>query len=436
MGRTIFRQPIAFNRTAKDPGACRVTIGEESATWNEINRLAIRLSQTLMPARTYVVEPWSKIATFVALLAVTQTEDASLIWARATDLPLSTKPVGPSLFICGDDTTSRFGRPLYATPTSGTLGQRKIAFGCGDTLELVALQYEAALYQMAFEGAGPDTLATCLPLDYSATFMMLIVPALFFWKDIEIFAPHRWDRLVDRSRTTERLACLAVPSLLAAAAHSRRESLDMDKVLIFTTAGYLSRGRMEAVGERFRGVTLASSYGATETGVMTVDWAPDGVHFHVGRPIMGKPIWLMHPDENGLGRIATAGPDTRDFYLDQPEPLRALDGSVAVTDFGHFDERGNLYLDGRIDGGEKLHGLTVYPRRIERHLLSLKGVEDVRVTIQDGGAGTARIEARVVGSVSEADLWAHCEALPTQSRPMKLICVPEGSELYSSHGKL
>jgi len=263
--------------------------------------------------------------------------------------------------------------------------------------------------------------------------MMVIVPAMFLALDLFIFPNHRWD-ILHAVAVHERVACLLVPALVSAANASIIEPINMENSALIFTAGYLSRSRSELICSKFRGVTLLSSYGASETGVMTLDREP-GVGKHVGRPLAGKPVWIVDPDANGVGKIATTGPDCREIYWGQPGRIRDEHGVVASVDFGHFDQNGNLYLDGRVDGAEKLHGLTIYPGQIERHILMLQGVEDVRVRLNAEG-GLERLEVSVVGSVSPDAVREHCRSLPDVCRPALVRCITEATGNYSSRGKL
>jgi acyl-CoA synthetase (AMP-forming)/AMP-acid ligase II len=435
MGRAIFIRPIG----AEDRGVLRrprgVQIGTKFASWTMLRSKAAEQVPALKPARTYVVDPTAGLETFAALLAVAMTPDAALIWAQPADVPFSVRQIFPGLFACPDRAVPTSGRPLFATLTSGTSGAHKIAVGWGDFLELVALQYETALYRSPYlPESQVHVLATCLPLKFGATFLMAVIPAMFLSYDLVVFPPHRWDFL-HAVAAREPVACITVPSLLAAASASSSGRIDMSKAALLTIAGYLSKSRIESVQDKFQGIRILSSYGATETGVVTLDTGPDGKHFHVGRPILGKPVWLTDVDSEGVGKIATAGPDCRAFYLGDAQALGGTDGTVATTDFGHFDSAGNLYLDGRIDGAMKINGMTIYPQRIERHLLTLPGVVDARVRI-DTTNTLERLEARLVGSITEGVVREHCAMLPEECRPSVVHCFAEGEDVYSGHGKL
>jgi acyl-coenzyme A synthetase/AMP-(fatty) acid ligase len=192
---------------------------------------------------------------------------------------------------------------------------------------------------------------------------------------------------------------------------------------------------MAAMNQSFQGVTTMNCYGASETGVVSLDREP-GNHFHVGASVAGKPVWIEDADVEGVGRLATAGVDCREFYWPNGEVLRRPDGAVAATDLAHIGDDGNIYLDGRIDGSEKLHGITIYPRRIERHILSLNDVVDVAVSVIVSENGADHLKAHVVGSVSPELVREWCRSLPSEAQPSIIECVSDDLSLYEHHGKL
>lgn len=433
MGRPIFTRWLELDKRREATKKRGVTMNGVFASWESILSQAKILAKDLVPGQTYVVDATTNLEGIVALCAVATTPSTTLLWANARNVPFPLQPIAPGLFSCQEKPVSSSNRPLYATLTSGSSGTPKIPVAYGDFLELIALHYDSAIYQPTFLG-NPEVnvLATCLPLEYTAVFIMIVVPALFLAKDLLVFPPYKWDAF-QKVATQEHVICLSVPSLLAAASVSTGKPLDMSKAALLLTAGYLSRTRLEMVRRKFQEVSLLNSYGASETGVVTLDRNPDG-RFHVGPPIFGKPVWLEDVDENSIGKIATSGIDGREFYW-SGQPIRRPDGVVAVTDRGHFDPEGNLYLDGRLDGGEKLHGITIYPRQIERHLLGCDGIADVRIHLTNVN-GIDHLAARVVGSVTEEQVKEYCATLPEISRPTLIECFTEESAVYSKHGKL
>lgn len=433
MGRSSFQRRL--DETRGSAGRERgVHLGGQFASWDQLSKRAGELRPLLREGGQYLVDPSAGLQAFAALIAVMMTPRSTLIWALRDAVPCAFSPVATGLFHCDDPPPVDHERPMYATLTSGSSGEAKIPVAFADVLELVALQYDTAMYQSAFEGS-PDVnvYATCLPLEYAAVFMMMVVPALFLGRDLVVFDNHRWDVLLDAARR-ERVVCLIVPALVAAASAALAEPVSAANLAFIFTAGHLSRARRDVLAEKFRGATLLASYGASETGVMTLDREP-GEATHVGSPLWGKAVWIAEPDESGVGKISTTGPDCRESYWGKNQPLRDAAGVVASTDYGHFDPQGHLVLDGRIDGAQKFHGRLIYPKRIERHILLLPGVEDVRIRLLLDG-NFDRIEALVVGSCNVDTVREHCAELPELYRPGRIECVLDGAKLYNARGKL
>jgi acyl-coenzyme A synthetase/AMP-(fatty) acid ligase len=312
-----------------------------------------------------------------------------------------------------------------------------VPVGYADTLELVALHYDAAVFSSTFEGvARVETLATCLPLQFSAAFFMAILPAVFLQRDLLVFPPHDWRQLCAVAQR-EHVICQSVPSVTAAGSLGAPEPIDMSRAGLLLGAGYITHERVRTIRDRFRDVVLANIYGTAETGAISLDRQP-GHSTHIGRPIPGKPVWLRETNAEGIGVIATTGADCRSFYWQPGGALQHVGGVVASTDYGHFDDAGHLYLDGRVDAGEKLHGITIYPRIIERHILQLEGVVDARVLIAHEPSGREQLTARVVGRVSEGDVRDHCSVLEEIQRPTGVECLSEraAESVYTAHGKL
>jgi acyl-coenzyme A synthetase/AMP-(fatty) acid ligase len=357
-----------------------------------------------------------------------------LLWARPDQVPGQLTKLAAGLYRVNEEPRAPLTRPMWGTLTSGTSGAPKTPVGYADTMELLALQYGAELYEgLAGGSETAQTLATCLPLDYSAAFMMMVIPALYLRKDLLVFEPHDW-RPLGQAAIAAHVACLTTPGLAAAGTASLPGPADFSGVSLFMASGYLSAERIRTIRHVMAGVHLLNCYGASETGVVSLDRQATGAG-HVGTPIAGKPTWIEDPDDSGTGAIATSGFDCREFYWPDRRPIKKADGTVSVTDTGRFDEAGRLFLEGRLDSGEKLHGVTIYPRRIERHLLALDGVADVKVYVRQDG-GLDRLAARVVGRVDAATVREHCAGLAQLEQPVLIECVPDTLHAYSGHGKL
>jgi acyl-coenzyme A synthetase/AMP-(fatty) acid ligase len=413
-----------------------VTIGEAFLTWEEIDRQAVARVRDLRPFATYVVDPEAGHDSFVALLAVARTPGTAILWGTPAEMPLPSEPIMPGLHLAEPNPLlRRLGdRPLYGSLTSGSSGAAKLPIGFADQMTLTGLHYDRMLYEPTLgDPREGGALATGLPPAYSATLMMAVIPAWHAARNLVVVRADRWD-LIHAWTARGSVVALSVPALLPLACASAPAGSRGERLTIVTTAGYLTRSRIAALRERLCDVGLMSSYGASETGVMTLDESPTG-ELHVGYPLFGKPVWLSGSGDNPVGKVTTTGPDCRDFYLDGT-PIRHMDGTVAMTDLGHFDSDGRLFLDGRVDAGEKMRGVTIYPRRIERHLLDLQGLEDAKVQVVPGaGLAPDRLVATIVGDVPEETVRSHCDSLPDFLRPTHYV-MKAGELAYSSRGKL
>ena len=411
-----------------------VTIGDTFATWAEIDARAVGQAADLATFGSYVVDSGQGLDSIVALLAVCRTEGACAFWGEPGDIALPSQRAAPALLRV-TNIPRRFGnRAIYGSLTSGSSGAAKLPVGYSDQLPLVGLHYDRMLYEPVLGDVREGgILATSLAPAYSAALMMAIIPAWQGARNLMLAKADRWDRIF-AAAARRPVVAVTVPAMLPLACVAAPPDVDGRELTLITTAGYLTRGRIAALHARLPNIGLLSSYGASETGIMTLDPAPTG-DLHMGRPLFGKAVWLSNMTEDGVGKVTTTGPDCRDYYLDGA-PIRHSDGTVAVTDLGHFDAAGNLYLDGRLDAGEKLRGVTIYPRRIERHLLELDGLEDAKVQIVEGpGLASEQILATVVGDVAEGMLHEHCRSLPEFLRPSRYV-VSAPDTAYTARGKL
>ncbi|WP_084467420.1 AMP-binding protein [Actinokineospora inagensis] len=420
MGRALFDGFLS-------EGSGGIHVGGGFTPWSELVR---GLDADVRPGNAYLVDPTSPVEALTAFFTVAKVPDTVLLWAAPKVFTGETRQLGPALHAVPWE--GAVDRPLWGIMTSGSSGAPKLPIGHADTLEAVALHYDAAVFRPIFDGA---TLATCLPLQFSAAFFMAVLPALFFRRDLVVFPAHDWRPVVEAARRGY-VVCQAVPAVTAAGSLSIGEQADMSRAAVIMGAGYVTQQRVDTIRSRFRDVTLANIYGTAETGAISLDRDP-GAHRHVGKPLPGKPVWLTDTDAGGIGRVATTGPDCMRYRWTPGTPPEPVGDIVTGTDYGHFDPNGNLYLDGRVDGGEKLHGVTIYPRRIERHLLDLPGVVDVRVLVRHTPDGPDHLVARVIGDTTPAQVREHCTTLPTVERPTRIECLTESDPTaYTAHGKL
>ena len=138
------------------------------------------------------------------------------------------------------------------------------------------------------------------------------------------------------------------------------------------------------------GVTILQGYGSTETATGCCTTFADHGLGTVGRPAAGMEIRI---DERG--EVQMKGPTIFHGYWNDPVRTREAftdDGWYRTGDIGHFDERGNLVLSGRIKDVIVLpNGFNVYPEDIE-NALRIEGLRESVVLETRPG----RIEAVVL----------------------------------------
>ncbi len=435
MGRSVFSRFIDQPETARH-GETGVRWGGASASWDELLVRGRALGSGVRPQRTYLVDPRAGLDALVAFFAVATVPDTVCFWATP-ECGAQISPLAPALYEVCNACIPEIERPLWGVMTSGSSGTPKMPVGYGDMLEAVAMQYDMGVIRPTFGADEPPcAIATCLPLQFSAAFFMTVAPALFLRRDLVIFDPHDWRPLCELAQTRNVL-CLSVPAVVAAGYLSIPEPIDMSRAALLLGAGYVTRDRVASIREKFIGAKIMNIYGTAETGAISVDREP-GHNRHVGRPIPGKPVWIRDRNDEGIGVIATTGADCRSFSWTPDGGLVREEPVVASTDYGHFDADGCLVLDGRCDAGEKLHGITIFPRETERHILDLPGVIDVRVGVSIGSGGREALEALVVGTASVDNVREHCRELVELQRPAVFRCVSEdeAQRIYSVHGKL
>ncbi|WP_245533453.1 MULTISPECIES: AMP-binding protein [Actinoalloteichus] len=445
MGRQAFTRFLTSSRARSATGRRGVQWGGAVATWDELLAGGRDRARLVRPGHAYVVDPTEGLEALASLFAVASVPDTLLLWTARSALGVEEHRLAPALAEVPLPLAEPMTRPMWGVCTSGSSGRPKVAIGHADLWELVAVQHDHML-RTALPGTGSDpVLATCLPLQYSAAFLMTVLPAMFFRHDLLVFPAHDWTPLATAARDRD-VAVLGVPAVVAAACLGTPDPLPMGRVAVFLGGGHVSATRVRLARERFEGVRLVNLYGTAETGAVSVD--PDPGHGgHVGRPVEGKAVWVDQPNERGVGVVSAAGPDCcvavwRPADGAPPEEttgtVRSTAGRGVGVDYGRWDAEGRLWLEGRVDGAEKVSGMLVHPRQVERHLLALPGVADARVRVEQTSHGLENLAARVVGDVSVEEVRAHCAALPDARRLTRVEVLPErdAAAAYGAHGKL
>jgi long-chain acyl-CoA synthetase len=134
----------------------------------------------------------------------------------------------------------------------------------------------------------------------------------------------------------------------------------------------------------------AIGYGLTETAPLLAGSNPKGTAFEsTGPAIEGIELKINCPDpKTGEGEIWARGPNVMKGYYKEPgltAEVLTPDGWFKTGDLGAFDEKGNLYIKGRLKNmilGSS--GENIYPEEIESVINNFRFVKESLVVQQKG----------------------------------------------------
>jgi long-chain acyl-CoA synthetase len=280
------------------------------------------------------------------------------------------------------------GYPVAYQLSSGSTGQPKIVVKSGDRF-LVSMQNVASAVGV---GSGRRILVST-PFHFGFSFswnMLLPLVSGATMVLLERFEPSAAAEVIMRHRVT----CLwGSPVLygLLTGAHLPAGSLG-GLELCFAGGAPLSA----AVKEKWRclsGTGLRQAYGTTEAGMIAIqqeERLPDDC---VGLPPPGTDIRIYRSDRvqpaGEAGEIAVRGPGVMTGYLKDAAATSALmNGAFLRTgDSGWMDDRGRLYLTGRIRPWINAGGIKVDPVEVRNVLCGIPGVFDCLVQGEPGPRG-------------------------------------------------
>ncbi len=153
--------------------------------------------------------------------------------------------------------------------------------------------------------------------------------------------------------------------------------------------------------ESLVGKTLIEGFGLTEASpVLTFNPYKETVAGSAGFPISGTLLKLRDPqtghdlplgDKSLAGEVLVKGPQVMKGYLSREAETRAMiteDGWLRTGDLGQLDERGYLYIVGRIKEMMIVSGFNVYPDELETVALSNSHIlEAAAVSVPDAQTG-------------------------------------------------
>lgn len=141
------------------------------------------------------------------------------------------------------------------------------------------------------------------------------------------------------------------------------------------------------------GITVLNGYGITECApLISVNRRGDETEGSVGVPIPWDKVKIESFDGSGEGEICVSGPNVMlGYYKDEEATAACMDGDgyFHTGDIGKIDDKGHLYITGRLKNLIILsNGKNIYPEEIESELSTIPGVLDVVVYEGESARGT------------------------------------------------
>ena len=294
--------------------------------------------------------------------------------------------------------------------------------------------------------------AVGLPLHYSYALLSQVLCQLHLGGRVHLFNDLR--NPLKFARTVNNLGLqtfCGVPTTYAALTSFHKLSpLEMPTVRVLCSAGAtIDLSRFSLVKEIFPNALFFNNYGMTEATPRIAFCREDDPRFFeatCGRPMAGVEVKLVNPDthervpEREPGVLVFRGPNVTAGYLNDPEQTaRAYtqDGFLISGDLA-YEDRGYLFIRGRLDDTFNSGGEKVVPLEIERVLNRIEGVEMsalAGVADEERGMIPVAFLKLASGGVTRATLIAGlARELPKSKIPQRFIEVRQFP--MTSNGKL
>jgi fatty-acyl-CoA synthase len=273
--------------------------------------------------------------------------------------------------------------PVMIIYTSGTTGKPK-----GATLTHESMLAAARAEAEHLKVNEHDVLQMAMPLNHVGGITCCILTMLLGKGLIELVPVFNADQMIEMFKAHPPTLIIGVPTMHALLLMKEEmSSVLVQKVRVVITGGSnADPNLLSKLHEVYRNAAVMNLYGLSETSgaVVMSPWDSDfdSTVRSIGKP-MGK-IQVKAADVNGadlpggeVGELLFKGEMAAAGYFGQPEETKAAfdaDGWVHTGDLGYLDERGYIYLKGRLKEMFVQGGFNVYPVEVENLISSHPGV--------------------------------------------------------------
>ena len=322
--------------------------------------------------------------------------------------------------------------------TSGTTGQPKgvVLTESGLSANVRAV---AAYLDMSPADSSPIFTPPCYAYSVCHNLVHVVAGAAVLPVPTGLKFPRELLKAVDELKLTSLSANPTAFRMLLAQADSTAR---YPSVRFLMTGGQpLSEKLAHDLGQVFSRSRICNMYGCTENGPRISYFWLDGAdgrdatgHYCVGTPIAGTRIRVVGSNggETGPGdpgEIHVSGTSMMSRYWKDPAATaeRLKDNWLHTRDVGYRDDRGRLFLSGRIGTMINVGSHKVSPEEVELVLRQVDGVVEAAVfSVPDAMTGEA-VEAMVMverdADLTAADLQRACRAMLSSHKVPRAIDV-------------
>lgn len=374
----------AFERAGIGAGAAVVASVANRAEFVPVFLAALSVGAVLVPLDGH--------ATAAELSTLADASGAIAVIALPGDLPPAVPQSGSSPGMCdlpGGLCLWTFA-PRASTRDYGSAALLKLTSGSTD-FPKAALTEESHLWhdgRHVIEAMGigrSDVNLACIPLAHSYGLGNLVMPLVLQGTPLALRDSFSPGRLADDIAETHASVFPGVPFMFDHLCTSPLvEALPASLRLAISAGSRLDAATVRAFHGKF-GRKIHSFYGCSETGGISYDDAADlNDPVTAGRPMPDTDVSLRpHAQAGpGAGRIHVSGTAITAGYASQVGDTNTssfTDDGFLTGDLGYFDHAGQLLLTGRISVFVNVAGRKVDPHEVERVLLAIPGIADVRV---------------------------------------------------------